>query len=80
MLMIYYKARVEKQMSPNAENKDANDPSNRLIEELRQGLERIIATVTNYAIAFEALDGMRGKRTPILNPLMMYLLTDPLPL
>ncbi|KAL4890223.1 C6 zinc finger domain protein [Aspergillus ambiguus] len=61
MLMIYYKARVEKQMSPDAGNKDANDPSSRLIEELRQGLERIIATVSNYAIAFEALDGMRDE-------------------
>lgn len=60
MLMIYYKARVEKQLSSDAGSKDANDPSTRLIEELRQGLERIIATVSNYAIAFEALDGMRG--------------------
>ncbi|KAG2416456.1 hypothetical protein HFD88_007671 [Aspergillus terreus] len=61
MLMIYYKARVEKQLSPDAGSKDANDPSTRLIEELRQGLERIIATVSNYAIAFEALDGMRDE-------------------
>ena len=59
MLMIFYKARVEKQLSPDYGNKTT--PSDRLIEELRQGLERIIATVTNYAAAFEALDGMRGK-------------------
>ncbi|GAB1196967.1 hypothetical protein APSETT444_006247 [Aspergillus pseudonomiae] len=57
MLMIFYKARVEKQLSPDYGNKTT--PSDRLIEELRQGLERIIATVTNYAAAFEALDGMR---------------------
>ncbi|KAB8067789.1 C6 zinc finger domain protein [Aspergillus leporis] len=59
MLMIFYKARVEKQMSPDYVNKTS--PSDRLIEELRQGLERIIATVTNYAAAFEALDGMRDE-------------------
>ncbi|GAB1206561.1 hypothetical protein APSETT445_005251 [Aspergillus pseudonomiae] len=47
----------EKQLSPDYGNKTT--PSDRLIEELRQGLERIIATVTNYAAAFEALDGMR---------------------
>ncbi|KAF9894598.1 hypothetical protein FE257_006486 [Aspergillus nanangensis] len=61
LLMIFYKARVEKQLSPNAANKDANNPSNRLIEELRQGLERIIGAVSNYALAFEALDGMRDE-------------------
>ncbi|OGM41491.1 C6 zinc finger domain protein [Aspergillus bombycis] len=59
MLMIFYKARVEKQLSPDYGNKTT--PSDRLIEELRQGLERIIATVTNYAAAFEALDGMRDE-------------------
>ena len=61
MLMIFYKARVEKQMSPDYDNKSMDNPSDRLIEEIRQGLERIIATVSNYAIAFEALDGMRGE-------------------
>ncbi|KAE8146824.1 C6 zinc finger domain protein [Aspergillus avenaceus] len=59
MLMIFYKARVEKQMSQDYSDKVS--PSDRLIEELRQGLERIIATVTNYATAFEALDGMRDE-------------------
>lgn len=66
MLMIFYKARVEKQLSPDYGNKTT--PSDRLIEELRQGLERIIATVTNYAAAFEALDGMRGRSLPIHTP------------
>ncbi|KAK1146098.1 hypothetical protein N8T08_003748 [Aspergillus melleus] len=61
MLMIFYKARVEKQMSPDYDNKSMDNPSDRLIEEIRQGLERIIATVSNYAIAFEALDGMRDE-------------------
>lgn len=61
MLMIFYKARVEKQMSPEYGSKSPDNPSDRLIEEIRQGLERMIATVSNYAIAFEALDGMRGE-------------------
>ena len=60
MLMIYLKARREK-LTPKSGNDDTPNPSDRLIEEIRKGLERIIATVTNYAIAFEALDGMRGK-------------------
>ncbi|PYH96313.1 C6 zinc finger domain protein [Aspergillus ellipticus CBS 707.79] len=61
MLMIFYKARVEKQMPPDYGTNNPPTPQDRLIEEIRQGLERIIATVTNYAIAFEALDGMRGE-------------------
>ncbi|RAL00893.1 uncharacterized protein BO80DRAFT_425286 [Aspergillus ibericus CBS 121593] len=61
MLMIYYKARVEKQMSPDYGTDGTPNPSDRLIEEIRKGLERIIATVTNYATAFEALDGMRDE-------------------
>lgn len=60
MLMIYYKAREEKKPKESRTDNTPN-PSDRLIEEIRKGLERIIATVTNYAIAFEALDGMRGK-------------------
>ncbi|GCB21980.1 hypothetical protein AAWM_04865 [Aspergillus awamori] len=60
MLMIYLKARREK-LTPKSGNDDTPNPSDRLIEEIRKGLERIIATVTNYAIAFEALDGMRDE-------------------
>ncbi|RAH40386.1 uncharacterized protein BO95DRAFT_468826 [Aspergillus brunneoviolaceus CBS 621.78] len=63
MLMIFYKARVEKQMTPPdyGGGGGGSSPSDRLIEEIRQGLERIIAAATNYAIAFEALDGMRDE-------------------
>ncbi|PYI27035.1 C6 zinc finger domain protein [Aspergillus indologenus CBS 114.80] len=70
MLMIFYKARVEKQLTPpdygggSSSSSSSNlrtSPSDRLIEEIRQGLERIIAAATNYAIAFEALDGMRDE-------------------
>lgn len=66
MLMIYYKARGEKR-SPESGTDNTPNPSDRLIEEIRKGLERIIATVTNYAIAFEALDGMRGKSSATSN-------------
>ncbi|GIJ99886.1 hypothetical protein Aspvir_003899 [Aspergillus viridinutans] len=61
LLMIFYKATVEKQMSPDYVNESTNSASDRLIEEIRQGLERVIETVKNYAIAFEALDGMRDE-------------------
>ena len=60
MFMIFYKARVAKQLSPDSENEITSESTDRLIDELHQGLQRIIATVSNYSIAFEALDGMRG--------------------
>lgn len=59
--MIFYKARVAKHFSPDSENDLTSDSSNRLVEELRQGLQRIIDAMSNYSLAFEALDGMRGK-------------------
>ncbi|KAI2707026.1 transcriptional regulator family: Fungal Specific TF [Penicillium roqueforti] len=62
MFMIYYKARVAKQLAPDtAENEQGGDSTGQLIEELRQGLERIIGAVSNYSLAFEALDGMRDE-------------------
>ncbi|EAW13072.1 uncharacterized protein ACLA_015100 [Aspergillus clavatus NRRL 1] len=61
LLMIFYKASVEKQISPDYGTENTSSASDRLIEEIRQGLERIIRTIENYAIGFEALDGMRGK-------------------
>lgn len=48
-----------RQVSGNLAN--STNPSDRLVLELRQGLERIIAAVRNYTIAFEALFGMRGE-------------------
>ena len=63
MFMIFYKARVANQMSPDVETDIASDSTDRLVEELRQGLQRIIRAVSNYSLAFEALDGMRGKFT-----------------
>ncbi|KKK12745.1 C6 zinc finger domain protein, partial [Aspergillus ochraceoroseus] len=61
MLMILYKVRVEKQMSPEFGNGTTSNPFDQFMEELRQGLEGIISAVSNYAIAFEALDGMRDE-------------------
>lgn len=63
MFMIFYKARVANQMSPDVETDIASDSAGRLVEELRQGLQRIIRAVSNYSLAFEALDGMRGTFT-----------------
>lgn len=48
-------------MNPNANSNPTLNPTDRLILELRQGLERIIGAVRNYTIAFEALVGMRGE-------------------
>lgn len=47
-------------MNPNSNSNQTPTPTDRLILELRQGLERIIGAVRNYTIAFEALVGMRG--------------------
>lgn len=63
MLMLFYKTRVAKQLSPDSEGGN-NSSSERLVEELRSGLERIIGAMKNYSRAFEALDGMRGQYYP----------------
>lgn len=69
MLMIFYKATVSKNAQLASENTNNtnndqrignNNTQERLVEELRQGVERIIAAVRNYTVAFEALVGMRG--------------------
>lgn len=61
MFMLFYKARVANQLSPDSENELASNSTDRLVEEMRQGLRRIIEAVSNYSLAFEALDGMRGE-------------------
>lgn len=60
LLMLFYKARVAKQLSPESGYESASDPGDQLVEELRHGLELLIRALTNYSVAFEALDGMRG--------------------
>lgn len=49
-----------KQLFPQSEGEHTGALTDTLMEQLRQGLQRIIATVSNYSLAFEALDGMRG--------------------
>ncbi|KAL2221801.1 C6 zinc finger domain protein [Thermoascus aurantiacus ATCC 26904] len=61
MLMLFYKTRVAKQLSPDSENESNNASSDRLVEELRQGLQRVLGAMKNYSMAFEALDGMRDE-------------------
>lgn len=57
--MIFYNTRVVKQLFPQSEGEHTGALTDTLMEQLRQGLQRIIATVSNYSLAFEALDGMR---------------------
>lgn len=40
---------------------DAHEPEDWFAEELRRGLESLVRALSNYSIAFEALDGMRGE-------------------
>ncbi|KAL5341553.1 hypothetical protein BJX70DRAFT_40428 [Aspergillus crustosus] len=54
LLMVFYKMSVENHVLGEMANGHGT-----FAEELRQGLERIITAVSNYTIAFEALDGMR---------------------
>ncbi|KAJ5279439.1 hypothetical protein N7478_004811 [Penicillium angulare] len=61
MFMLFYKARVAKQFSTDIQSELPGDPNDRVLEELQQGLERIIGAVSNYSRAFEALDGMRDE-------------------
>ncbi|EAS28014.3 C6 zinc finger domain-containing protein [Coccidioides immitis RS] len=57
MLMLYYKSCITKH---NAENTPLSN-TDQLRERLRHGLRCVIDAVKNYAIAFEALDGMRDE-------------------
>jgi hypothetical protein len=69
LLMLFYKTRVGKNGPMELEHDSENSSSTeRLIDELRHGLDRIILAVSNYSRAFEALDGMRG--TFLSNPLI----------
>lgn len=57
MLMLYYKSRVTKHETDESPLNNGDQ----LCGRLRQGLQFVIGAVKNYAIAFEALDGMRGQ-------------------
>ncbi|CAI7628150.1 unnamed protein product [Penicillium palitans] len=68
LFMIFYKAPVVKQLFPQSGDEHTGALTDTLMEELRQGLQQIIATVSNYSLAFEALDGMRGFILNIKKP------------
>jgi hypothetical protein len=56
--LLMVKDRTETLLSKS----DGEDDAMRLLRErLQQGLLSILATLENYATAFEALGGMRGK-------------------
>jgi hypothetical protein len=76
LLMIFYKTRVAKDGS-NGLKYDANgSPSTeRLVEELRMGLERIVGAISNYSRALEALDGMRGNQLTLILGFSFHSLT-----
>lgn len=57
--MLFYQASLESHVSAGL-GQDGGSLS-RYTAELGLGLERIIDTVTNYAVAYEALNGMRGE-------------------
>lgn len=58
MLMLYYRARVSQPQDPERAHAWITKGP---IQKLRRGLEQVIGAVRNYSLAFEALDGMRGK-------------------
>lgn len=60
LLMVFYKTRVAKRLSPDSKNEHVEGSTDQLIAELQQGLRHIIAASSNYSLAFEALYGMRG--------------------
>ncbi|KAL4904863.1 hypothetical protein BDW74DRAFT_22751 [Aspergillus multicolor] len=57
LLMIFYQASLTK--NAQAESGANSQDHDSLVEELRQGLERIIIAASNYAVSYEALNGMR---------------------
>ncbi|CAG7970878.1 unnamed protein product [Penicillium salamii] len=60
LLMLFYKARVA--VGDGKDTIGGLGPSTQLINELQNGLKRIIDVSSNYSQSFEALIGMRGTR------------------
>ncbi|KAL4802271.1 hypothetical protein BDV18DRAFT_64346 [Aspergillus unguis] len=65
LLMLFYQASLENHFmagndqGPGQGQIQNGHSSDRYTEELGRGLERIITAVTNYAVSYEALNGMR---------------------
>jgi hypothetical protein len=62
LLMQFYKLHATPH-TPRISAGDLSVDTERLIDELRHGLEDIIATMNNFATSFEAIAGMRGSYT-----------------
>ena len=59
MLMLCHKTRI---MNCNDFTDKQNDSLvSNLLGQLRHGLQMVLGALKNYSVAFEALDGMRGK-------------------
>ncbi|KAF9885345.1 hypothetical protein FE257_012962 [Aspergillus nanangensis] len=63
MSTICYKARMARRVAPelNSGACSTHSASDQLVEELRKGMECIIAAVGNHAVAFEAMRGIRDE-------------------
>ena len=59
MLMQLCELRATNQISPTLVG--ISTSTERLVEELRHGLEEIIVAMTDFASSFEAIGGMRGQ-------------------
>lgn len=59
LLMQFYKLQATPH-SPRILSDDMSMDTERLMDELRHGLEDIIAAMNNFATSFEAIAGMRG--------------------
>ena len=60
MLMLLYRSRAVAQPIGGYQSLDTDE----LADELYYGLSCVISAVSNYAMAFEALGGMKGQPLP----------------
>ena len=62
MLMLYYKTRT---MNGSSLVDNGSDPLvSSVLDQLLQGLQKVVGALQNYSICFEALGGMRGLFSP----------------
>lgn len=64
MIMLSYKMQALGLMGPLDDGSDLR--AKRLLKQLRDGLQLVLDALKNYAIAYEALGGMRGMNIPFL--------------
>ena len=61
LLMVFYKALATNQIDSETGTGGLFGPADQFCENVQEGLRRLIRTLNNYSLAFEALDGMRGR-------------------